>query len=263
MRHIFLAAITTFLFCRPIFAQSAAPDPAFEVASVRASQGFVNGENILTTPGTVNINGFSLSRCLQWAYGVQEFQIQGPDWIKDTRFTIVAKASTAGGDKADDDRLRLMLRTLLAERFGLKLHHELKELPTFELTTAKGGPKFHDVGPKDRSKFLEATTTGEPVFTKDRTGLVAERVTLAELAGKLAEPLQRPVLDKTGLKGRYDFRIDITAYMNPSGGEGSEVDPLAVIFNVFHAQLGLKVEAGKDKVDLLVIDAANRTPVEN
>jgi uncharacterized protein (TIGR03435 family) len=214
-----------------------------------------------TTPGTLTVEGSNMNHLLQWAYGVQEFQIPGgPDWFKDTRFTISAKA----GDAADDDRLRLMLRTLLAQRFGLKLHHELKDLPTFELTLAKGGPKFHESGPKDASKFLESTTTGDPQFSKDKGGLVAQRVTIAQIAAALAEPLQRPVLDKTGLKGHYDFRIDVTAYLNPGGDGGQpQIDPIVLIFNAFQGQLGLKVEAGKDKVDVLVIDAVNRTPTEN
>jgi uncharacterized protein (TIGR03435 family) len=236
-------------------------EPAFEVASLRPSQGIVNGENMRTTPGTLTVEGSSMNHLLEWAYGIQESQIQGsPDWFRDTRFTISAKA----GDTADDDRLRLMLRTLLAQRFGLKVHHELKDLPTFELTLAKGGPRFHESGPKDASKFLESTTTGDPQFSKDKGGLTAQRVTMAQIADALSEPLQRQVLDKTGLKGRYDFRIDITAYMSP-GGDGSQpqLDPIALIFNALQGQLGLKVEAGKDKVDVLVIDAVNRTPTEN
>jgi uncharacterized protein (TIGR03435 family) len=173
--------------------------PAFDVASVRPSPNAANGLNQLndgrepihTSPGSLTIRGASLRVCIQWAYDIPPFQIEGPAWLKDTGFDIVAKAAGS----ADDDHMRLMLRTLLATRFGLKAHSERKEIQVYELTLAKGGPKFH-----------ESTTEGAPIFSSPgKDALVAEHATMSDFAEKISEALGRPVMDATGLKGHYDL----------------------------------------------------------
>lgn len=157
-----------------------------------------------------------------------------------------------------------MLRTLLAERFGLKLHHEPKELPVYSMTLAPNGPRFHEAGPKDASKFLESTSEGPLRLGGDKTGLVAERVRMSELAVELSQPLQRPVIDRTGLKSRYDIRIDVTAFMGPPDGDGrGPLDEMSIIFSAFPAQLGIKLEPGKEMVDFIVVDAVNKVPTDN
>ena len=198
------------------------------------------------SPGLLTIHGASLRICIQWAYEIPPFQIQGPDWLKDTGFDIVAKSA----GPADEDHLRLMLRTLLGERFGVKTHSEHKELQVYELTLAKGGPKFH-----------ESTTEGPPLFGGNGARLLAERVTMSDLAEKISEPLGRPVIDATGLKGRYDIHIDATAYL-ASSGNGS-MDITALLFNALQQQLGVKLESRKDSPEILVIDSVEKTPTEN
>lgn len=255
MKFLLCAAFAVIFAYAPAFAQG----PSFEVASVRVDQGFVR-ESIRITPGALTIEGYSLSKCLEWAYNIAWFQIEGPEWVRNSAFTINAKAPAA----TTEDEFRLMLQKLLTERFAVRLHHDVRELPTYSMILVKGGPRFHDTGSKDNSKFLISTSTGPSVFTKDNSGLIAERATIAEVAGKLAGVLQRPTLDKTGLKERYDIRIDTTAYLNPSSdGEQQQQDRLSLIFNALQGQLGIKVEASKDRVDFLVIDSANQTPSEN
>ena len=124
---------------------------------------------------------------------------------------------------------------------------------------AKDGPRLHDSNDKDPSKLLVSTRKEDPQFSKDKTGLMAEGATIQDLALRLSEPLQRVVVDKTGLTERYDLRINTTGYVLNE----ESTDPLSLIFTAFQRQLGLKIVAGKDPVKFLVIDAINQTPSEN
>ncbi|HEY4086255.1 MAG TPA: TIGR03435 family protein [Bryobacteraceae bacterium] len=248
-RKILLFAV--WMAAYPVFAQS----QAFEVATIRPSEGDVRGSVLGVNPGNLVMRGYDLSRCLQWAYEMQPEQIEGPDWIRDTRFDIVAKSA----DSADEDHLRLMLRRLIEERFGMKAHRETRVIPTYEIILAKDGPRLHDSSEKDASKLIVSARKGDPQFSKDKTGLIAEGAMISDIAGKLSEPLERPVVDKTGLTEHYDLRINTTGYI--LNGEGA--DPLSLIFTAFERQLGLKIVAGKDAVEFLVIDAVNQSPVEN
>ena len=241
---VFLAAVSCF-----------AQRPAFEVASVRPSPDAGNSLNELddgrqivqTSPGSLTIRGGSLLVCIEWAYGIAPYQIEGPAWLKDAGFDIVAKAA----QPVDDDRLRLMLRTLLADRFDLKTHPERKEMQVYELTLTKGGPKFH-----------ESTTEGSPMFASPGKGaVVGERATMSEFAEKISEALGRPVLDATGLKGRYDIHLDTSAYM-ATAGDG-RVDAMSFLFNALQQQLGVKLESRKDTPEVLVVDSVEKTPTEN
>jgi uncharacterized protein (TIGR03435 family) len=130
------------------FAQSPAmepppADPAFEVASLRlgsAESLRYQGARIETSHGSLTTHSLPLQACIQWAYQMQPAQIVGPDWLNDVRLDIVAKAAAPVNDR----QLFLMLRTLLTDRFGLKAHIQRKEMPVYELTLGKGGPKFSE-----------------------------------------------------------------------------------------------------------------------
>ena len=91
---------------------------------------------------------------------------------------------------------------------------------------------------------------------------MADHVTMDDVSNKVSELLNRIVVDKTGLTGRYDFRLDLTPYMT-ADADGAKADIMSILFAGFNDQLGLKLEAGKESVDLLVVDAVNKTPTEN
>ena len=95
--------------------------------------------------------------------------------------------------------------------------------------------------------------------------MVADHVSMADLAEQLSEPLQRPVIDRTGLTSRYDIRLDPAAYMTPPEGDGPQerIDPISMILTAIPQPLGLKVETGKDAVPFWIVDAANRAPSGN
>ena len=155
------------LSCSALWAQTAPPVLSFEVASIRASAPDQREASMHTDPGFFSVHNVTLRSCIEWAYEIKPRQLMGPAWLADERFDITAHAEdrTAG-----DDKLRLMLQGLLADRFGLKVHHDRKEQQIYALTIAKGGPKFHETGTRDGSSFLESTTDGPSKFSEDKTG---------------------------------------------------------------------------------------------
>jgi uncharacterized protein (TIGR03435 family) len=235
------------------------PMLSFEAASVHLSEPGLPTANFHTSPGYLSTHNVTLRDCIEGAYGLKPLQISGPVWLSDLRLDITARAEDRN---ADDDKLRLMLQTLLADRLGLKTHREEKEQQTYTLTVAKNGPRFHAKGAGDASTFTESVGDGSSGFSEDKTGALAERVSMAEVANKLSQLLDRIVTDETGLKSRYDFRLDLTPYMSTDGGSG-KADMMSLIFAGLNDQLGLKLEPGKETADLLVIDSVNRTPAVN
>jgi uncharacterized protein (TIGR03435 family) len=234
-------------------------EPAFEVASVKTSS-IPGPENVDTKPGSLNMRNISLRRAISWAWDTPRGQISGPEWLPDEHFDISAKAATA----APIDEMRLMLRTLLTERLGVRVHEEKRETSVYFLTLAKNGPRLHEPSGKDQTKFAESVGEAPPHFGRNRTMLVADHVSTPDIAEQLSDPLQRPVIDRTGLKGVYDIILDPSAYLTTeTDGKAERVDPITMILMAIPQQLGLKVESGKDSVRFLIVDAASRTPTPN
>ncbi len=208
------------------------------------------GPRIRTSSDSLTIHGLSLRDCIQTAYQMPATQVTGPDWLSDIRLDIAAKAA----GPVTEAQLYLMLRTLLAERMGVRTHVEQKEMPVYALTLAKGGPKFS-----------ESTTEGPPVFGHGKGGPNMQRVSMSELAMALYEPFGRPVIDATGLKGRYDIHLDMTSYRPAPTADGNpgSMDMVSVMITALQEQMGLKVEGRKQGIDVLVVDHAEKTPSEN
>jgi len=254
-----LAAVLLTLACSDAWAQTA-PALAFEVASIHASEPGLTRSSIGTDPGKFDMRNVSLRRSIEWAYELNPNQLIGPAWLDDVRFDIAARAEDHA---ADDDHLRLMLQKLLADRFGLRTRRERKEQQVYSLTVAPNGLKLHTGGTKDGSRFVESPGDGPNSFSEDKTGAMAQHVSMADVARKISQMLGRVVTDKTGLSERYDFRLDLTPYVNPDADNGPKSDIMSVLFAGFNDQLGLKLVPGKEMVDLLVIDSVNRTPTDN
>jgi uncharacterized protein (TIGR03435 family) len=239
--------------CLPIFAQ-----PRFEAASIHISEPGQRSSEFHSRPGMLTMRNYTLHRCIEWAYNLRPLQVEGPEWLNDVSVDIEARIENR---HSDDDEIRPMLRTLLAERFGMKAHVARKEQQVYFLMTGKDGPKFHAQGTSDGSSFNPSPDSGASGFSEDKTGAIARHVTMYQLANKLSERLNRIMIDKTGLDGNYDLRIDITPYLS-AGGDGPP-DVMSIIFAGLNDQLGLKVESGRESVDLLTVDSINRTPTEN
>jgi len=223
--------------------------PAFEVASVKPSQ--AGKETIQTSPGTLTMRNVTLISCLMWAYRVQRYQIvntgAGLGWVGAERFDIVAKAEGA----AADDQLKLMLQSLLADRFHIAIRRENRSISIFELVGAKGGPKFH-----------ESEGEGKTEMRPLPAGMVARFATMDDLANLLAARVETPVVNQTGLKGRYDFTIDVSSFAGDSTKPGAVQDMAATLVTALQEQLGLRLESKKGPVEMLVVEGAAR-PSEN
>ena len=243
------------------FALSAAcafPQARFDVASIKPSKLSGEGHNresLTANPGTLTMHNMSLKSALQWAYRMKEYQVSGPAWIGDERFDISARAA----DPVGEQQLRGMLQSLLAERFKIVLHHEQKDLPFYALLVAKNGPKL-TAGKADGKSALEPK--GMSLAAHDTSlGEVADLLT--QIATRLNLP---PVVDMTGLKGRFNFTVDGTDLLQSIGAGNAAPDPSTIMVGVseiLREQLGLKAELRKAPTDVLIIDRAEKLPTEN
>jgi uncharacterized protein (TIGR03435 family) len=244
--------LATLVAASAALCQPAAP-LMFDVASIkvnssgRAGGNPILGENIQAAPGSLTMRHVTLKACVQWAYHVFEYQVSGPNSIDADHYDIVAKAA---GPATDPD-LRAMLQTLLADRFQLTFHRQTKEMQAYVLSVGKNGPKFH-----------ESTTEGESDIQPDQKTMSVKvrRVPISQLINPLARMFQMPVVDMTGLTGRYDVAIDIAKYIPQSG---DKADPLAIIQTALQEDLGLKLEAKKMPLDYFIVDHAAKAPAEN
>ena len=173
-------------------------------------------------------------------------------WLDGDRFDISARST----GPVTVDQLRVMLQALLMDRFKMEVHRQTKELQAYVLTVGKGGPKFH-----------ESDTPGESAIEpqKERMAISVLRTPIAQLTDMLSRLLQTPVVDSTGLTGRYDVTIDAGKYLEdlkpPAGGGIPDV--VSVLMRGIQEELGLKLESKKMPLELIIVDRAERTPVEN
>jgi uncharacterized protein (TIGR03435 family) len=236
----------------------------FEVASIKLiSPSPTDGAgrvppSIEPTPGKLSMRNVGMPELIGWAFKVGPGLITNPDVVRgvNNRFDVTAQA--AGPAKSDE--LRLMLQALLAERFKLKTHIETKTVSAYVLVEAKGGHKLTVSDAPDGSGVL-------PVNQPNRTALHAKSATLDQLTMFLSGPLRAPVIDMTGLKGRYDFEFDLSSFLNQRQpappGESEQMDPISILQAALPKQLGLKLESRKMPVDMLVIDHIEKTPTQN
>jgi uncharacterized protein (TIGR03435 family) len=260
------------------FGQSA---PAFEVASVKPNSGDEHRVGLQFMPGGgLRTTGTTLKFLITFAYQVQDFQISGgPGWINSDRFDIVAKSerSTSESSTPDDPRkmtdaqmktaaeiLRQKLQALLADRFQLTLHHETKEQSVYALVVGKNGSKLQESQSKQEGRRMRMS----------RGDLNGEGVPLDMLVKVLSDQVGRPVIDRTGLKGNFDIKLQWTADPGQSAGQFAGPPPPGVeappppdpngpsIFTAVQEQLGLRLESQKGPVDLIVIDRVEK-PSEN
>jgi bla regulator protein blaR1 len=248
----------------PLLAAGFAQTPAFETASIKPSPPETRCGTIEPLPGGgLRIECLALKTILTWAYDVQDYQVSGgPSWAASERWNILAKPAASdnspdgpaeyekmnGQQRADYMHLvRRRLQSLLAEQFRLVLRHEIREQTAYALTVAKSGPKMKE---------------SAPGMIKRRPGqIVSKGVRIETLAQFLGVDIGRPVADRTGLSGIYEFTLDWTPDRPASAAPGIEAasDPTGpTIFTAIEEQLGLRLESRKMPVDTLVIDRVEK-----
>jgi uncharacterized protein (TIGR03435 family) len=229
-------------------------DPDWDVVTVKARDPNETGNSqSMSMKGRqfVIVNR-SVEGMLMFAYGVHKKQIVGaPSWIATERWDVRGVPDIPGAPSLK--QAQTLTRRLLEERFGLKVHRETKELAVYAITVAKGGEKM-------------TRSAGDPKGTPDENersngGQVTMRMTnmsMGEFAPDLGYFLDRPAADKTGLTGRYDFRLIWTADESQAPTEGSAPPGPPGLFTAIQEQIGLKLEPVKAPTEVLVVDSVER-----
>ena len=226
-------------------ADAQTPAPTFEVATIKPTAPSNDGHTHINYPpgGRFSTSNITLLALMQWAFGMPEKQIlEGPSWLSSARFDMQAEADIGEQTKhltseESNELKRRMVQSLLAERFQLKLHQETRTLPAYELVLAKGGSK------------LQASESGGKSIGAGRTHLNVQGLDTTGIAEELSKAVGRVVVDKTGLTGRYDFKLAWAA----DDAQPAEGDP-PTLFTAIQEQLGLRLESAKEPVPVLIID---------
>jgi uncharacterized protein (TIGR03435 family) len=222
----------------------------FEVASVKPSPPDATDRSLhMQAGGRLSASNATVSQLVDFAYDRMPFQVLGgPDWIESEGFDIEAKPADP---KASVEQVRQMVRKLLAERFQLKTHVETKELPIFALVLGKRGSRLVE----DHSENIDADMMNR------RGEMTGVKATMPMLASSLMRVLQRQVVDETGLKGGYRFKLQFVPDKRPPSPDDVEARPdgeRASLFTALEEQLGLSLKAKKGPVEVLVIDSAEK-----
>ena len=231
----------------------AADPPRFEVASVKAAAEctFRTGLN----PGTLTMMGVPLAVVVLEAFQIPRERMVGPAWLEEqVCFDIVAKMP----ENTTKEQYRLMLQTLLAERFKFTFHKDSKLSTAYALVVDKNGAKFKESPPPDPNNKKP------PMMMIGRAPNVAFKgsMTMASLARGLAGPLGGPVRDETNLKGAYDIDFVFRPETGTASPEAAS-DPTGSIISAVRDQLGLRLERRTEPVETLVIDRVEKVPTAN
>jgi uncharacterized protein (TIGR03435 family) len=281
-------------------AQKPEPRLSFEVASIKPAQPLdpdriMAGQQHITAnvdAARIEFMDVSIAELIRAAYRIRLYQISGPDWIVTTRFDVMAKLP----EGATTEQVPEMLQALLAERFHLTYHNGSREMPVYALLVDKDGPKLKESDP-DQANAAEKqpdpggrggrgvnpmTTSGPNGSSRMSAGPNGLRVeltnmTIPTMIDWLARFTDRPVVDQTGLTGRYDLGLDVSRdeMLNAARAAGMSVDaapgripesasdPNAVsIFSSLH-KVGLRLEQRRLPLTLLMVDHIEKTPTEN
>jgi uncharacterized protein (TIGR03435 family) len=282
--RILASTITVVLCVTTVPGLRAQSAEKFEVASVRRVEIPRNDRGVpvfaptggvgTSDPGRIAYHGTWLKDLIAAAFDVRQDQISGPSWLDTERYDIVATIPMG----ATKDQFNLMLRNLLIERFRLRSHMDLKVRPIYELRVRKNGPKFKETERRADDAtvppgvFGAPDADGCPTVPPNYQGTIgrpgpaglcwtAQDVPIAVLVGLIDRPAGRPVMDETGLTGRYDFKIYFEP-INRATAPGAASDAAPSVFTAVE-KLGLKLESATRSFPQLIIDSMEREPTEN
>ncbi len=234
----------------------------FEVATIKPSPEGRRGFGINVVGTNFRTSDTKLTHLLTFAYSIHPNQLSGlPGWADNELFDILAPMPSEGAPS--DSQLRIMLQNLIKERFGLEFHREKRELSVYSIGVGKGGA----AGMKMSKNEGKQPLPGMGFRALGR--MFAVNATMTDLAGLLQMMvLDRPVIDQSGIADRFDFNLNWTPdeFQFPSAGQRptapANPDAPPDLFSAFQEQLGMKLDATKAPVDVIVVDKVTR-PSEN
>lgn len=242
--------------------------PSFDVASIKpAAPCCASGQARVDFPipkashDRVDFRYVTLRYCIAFAFRIADYQLSGPSWLADANFDIEAKAPPG----TRDAQLADMLQALLAERFGLQIHRETKNVSALALVKTSDSPKLKEspVASDDPGPSFGTTMTYTGIGK-----MQVKRASMTEFAQFLSSSIHRPVVDMTGMNGRYD----LDPSFSNEDTRGTEIaslrgvpEPAESGTSIYTSikEFGLKLEARRAPLDMIVVDRVNRTPTEN
>jgi uncharacterized protein (TIGR03435 family) len=226
-----------------------APAQTFDAASIKLADPVSPESSMHWGPGQLHIRGMSLKGLILSAYDVKPYQVLGgPKWLDTDRYDIVAKMEAPARGRDGQPRIQAALRSLLSERFRLRVHEGNKTTAGYALVVAKSGLRIRPVaGPAANGSGYGPSMANVKAASMDT------------IASVFAGVLSQPVVNRTGLDGAYDFRIEFSPEGAPEAAAASEKPS---IFTVVQESLGLKLEARKVPMRVVVVDRAEK-PEEN
>ena len=256
--------------------------PAFEVASVKQAPARSERARMRGGPGTddeeqISFTNVTLTNILLRAYDVKNYQVTGPAWLSTERYDIVAKVPPG----TTKEQFNVMLQNLVAERFHLALHHETREFQGYELVAGKSGSKLkasEELGPGSAEPAAPPKTDANGFPQLDGPGLVmmegvkgravisyltAKSQPLLALVDMLSREFRMPIVDKTGLTGMFDFKLEFAPQPPGALTPDSTDEGGPNLLSAVQQQLGLKLTPSKVSLDVLIVDRAEKVPTEN
>jgi uncharacterized protein (TIGR03435 family) len=247
----------------PPVRMAANANPAFEVASIKPSDPARPGQVIALRGAEIVITNTPVHGLINLAYWLHPKQLTGgPAWTESDKWDLVGKPDAPG--QPNVDQMKTMIQKLLADRFQLKFHFEKRDLPIYAIRIAKNGAKI--IGSQDDPKGIPGWNFGR---TASGMTMTFRNSPMSQFAAVLQNSMDKPVVDQSGLSGRYDFTLTFTpdpAQAALLGGPpvpaADNPDAAPDLFTAFQRQLGLKLEPAKAPVDVMVIDKVEK-PSEN
>jgi uncharacterized protein (TIGR03435 family) len=248
---------------RPMAADA---DPAFEVATIKPSNPDVRERGARVQDSNISLRNLTLTELVRNVYDVHPNLLIGlPAWASSERYDITGKPDVPG--QPNSDQLKVMLRKLLADRFHLAFHKEQRELPVFTLNVAKGGAKITKNEAKDETKTDAKNETSGVIF-RGPGSVLLNNLSMDDFCRMLqSAALDRPVVNQTGLAGKYTFSLvwtpeQLVAAAATQAPAAPRADAPPDIYAAIQQQLGLKIDATKLRVEVWVIDKFDK-PSEN
>ena len=232
---------------------SACSGQEFEVASIKPNKSMSGSSSSHSDQGRLTASNVSLKSLIVMAYGMRDYQVEGPDWLGSEHFDIAAKFPEALPKDPEkyNAAFQSMMQKMLAERFKLAIHRDKKIFAVYELFVGKNGIKFKEV-----PKGVSHSNSNNNHYT-------GASVSMDRFAVFLSGRMDLPVLDMTGLKGSYDMTLDWVPERQSGKGDTPESVSGPTLSDAVQDQLGLKLERRKAPIEILIVDHTERAPTEN